>query len=122
MKFKWDMVFDMVGGGELLLRQERGVIYPLKSVFLQIGPQLQWWLHTNRRHQQTLETVLARTASGQEVWVTWENGTKVQIVEDGQFEALSPVTLWLVLNICFRKELGAQMSVCAFLLSGHERE
>jgi len=83
----------------------RGVIYPLKSVFLQIGPQLQWWLHTNRRHQQTLETVLARTASGQEVWVTWENGTKVQIVEDGQFEALSPVTLGLT------AALGIEMPV-----------
>ncbi len=83
----------------------RGVIYPFKPVFFQIGPQLQWWLRTNRRHQQTLETPLARTASGEEVWVTWENGTKVQVVENGPFESMSTITIGLTAT------LGIEMPV-----------
>ncbi len=102
-----------------MLLSVRGVIYPFKPVFFQIGPQLQWWLRTNRRHQQTLETTLAQTAAGQEVWVTWENGTKAQIVEDGQFESVLPVTLGLTAALGIEMPVTRQWYLRATIVAGY---
>ncbi len=97
-----------------------GGLYPFgKVLYVAIGPQLYWWLSSRRQHWQTLENPVVRTASGQEVWVQWENGAMKQRIEDGAFTGLRSFALHIAGRIGVEIPLGAQWWVQAGIEWGY---